>query len=53
MNHAVERITRALSKKNKYLIGDYDADGTSSVSIIQKILSELGGHLICNSQKIG
>ena len=45
MNHAVERIIYALSKKEQILlIGDYDADGISSVSIIQKILSELGGH---------
>ena len=45
MNQSVDRIERALSNKEEILlIGDYDADGISSVSIVQKVLSELGGN---------
>ena len=37
MHHAVNRIKSALSSKEQILlVGDYDADGISSVSIIQK-----------------
>ena len=45
MNQSVDRIERALANKEEILlIGDYDADGISSVSIVQKVLSELGGN---------
>ena len=45
MHHAVDRIKNALSSKEQILlVGDYDADGISSVSIIQKVLFELGGY---------
>ena len=45
MHHAVNRIKSALSSKEQILlVGDYDADGISSVSIIQKVLFELGGY---------
>ena len=45
MNQSVDRIERALSNEEEILlIGDYDADGISSVSIVQKVLSELGGN---------
>ena len=43
MNQSVDRIETALANKEEILlIGDYDADGISSVSIVQKVLSELG-----------
>ena len=45
MNQSVDRIKSALANKEEILlIGDYDADGISSVSIVQKVLSELGGN---------
>ena len=45
MVRAVERIKRAIVNEEPILlIGDYDADGISSVSIIQKVLLELGAH---------
>lgn len=45
MKQLVDRIERALTNKEEILlIGDYDADGISSVSIVQKVLSELGGN---------
>ena len=45
MNQSVDRIEIALNNKEEILlIGDYDADGISSVSIVQKVLSELGGN---------
>lgn len=45
MHHAVDRIKNALSSKEQILlVGDYDADGISSVSIMQKVLFELGGY---------
>ena len=45
MNQSVDRIETALANKEEILlIGDYDADGISSVSIVQKVLSELGGN---------
>ena len=43
MDRAVERIKDAIKQKEEVLlIGDYDVDGISSVSILQKILSILG-----------
>ena len=43
MDKAVERIERAILKKEQILlVGDYDADGISAVSIVQKMLLELG-----------
>ena len=44
MEQAVERIKDAIKRKEKILlVGDYDVDGISSVSILQKILTDLGG----------
>ena len=44
MDRAVGRIKDAIKKKEEILlVGDYDVDGISSVSILQKVLSELGG----------
>ena len=43
MDRAVGRIKDAIKNKEEVLlIGDYDVDGISSVSILQKILSNLG-----------
>ena len=43
MDRAVGRIKDAIKQKEEVLlIGDYDVDGISSVSILQKILSNLG-----------
>ncbi len=43
MDRAVGRIKDAIKKKEAILlVGDYDVDGISSVSILQKVLSELG-----------
>jgi single-stranded-DNA-specific exonuclease len=43
MDRAVGRIKGAIKNKEEVLlIGDYDVDGISSVSILQKILSNLG-----------
>ena len=45
MVRAVERIKLALVNEERILlIGDYDADGISSVSILQKVLLELGAN---------
>ncbi|MEC7802357.1 MAG: single-stranded-DNA-specific exonuclease RecJ [Verrucomicrobiota bacterium] len=45
MDEAVERIERAILKKEQILlVGDYDADGISAVSIVQKMLLELGAN---------
>lgn len=45
MDKAVERIERAILKKEQILlVGDYDADGISAVSIVQKMLLELGAN---------
>ena len=45
MDRAVERIENAILKKEQILIvGDYDADGISSVSIVQKMILKLGGN---------
>ena len=44
MDRAVGRIKDAIKKKEGILlVGDYDVDGISSVSILQKVLTELGG----------
>jgi len=44
MDRAVGRIKDAIKKKEEILlVGDYDVDGISSVSILQKVLTELGG----------
>ena len=43
MDRAVGRTKDAIKKKERILlVGDYDVDGISSVSILQKVLSELG-----------
>ena len=45
MVRAIERIKQALVNEEPILlIGDYDADGISSVSILQKVLLELGAN---------
>lgn len=45
MDKAVGRIERAILKKEQILlVGDYDADGISAVSIVQKMLLELGAN---------
>ena len=45
MIRAIERIKQALVNEEPILlIGDYDADGISSVSILQKVLLELGAN---------
>ena len=44
MDLAVGRVKDAIKKNEEILlVGDYDVDGISSVSILQKVLSELGG----------
>lgn len=44
MEKAVGRIIEAINKDESILlVGDYDVDGISSVSIIQKTISTLGG----------
>ena len=41
MDKAVERINRALGKKEKILIyGDYDVDGTTAVALVYKFLQQ-------------
>lgn len=41
MDKAVERINRALGKKEKILIyGDYDVDGTTAVTLVYKFLQQ-------------
>jgi single-stranded-DNA-specific exonuclease len=42
MHEAVERVNKALSKKEKILVyGDYDVDGTCSVAMVYQFLSRL------------
>ena len=44
MDRAVERVLRALKRGERILIyGDYDVDGTTSVSMLYLFLKELGG----------
>ena len=44
MDRAVGRVKDAIKKNEEILlVGDYDVAGISSVSILQKVLSELGG----------
>ena len=46
MDRAVGRVKDAIKKNEEILlVGDYDVDGISSVSILQKVLSELGGSI--------
>jgi single-stranded-DNA-specific exonuclease len=41
MNNAVKRLTKAMQKNEKILIyGDYDVDGTTSVSLVYKFLKQ-------------
>ena len=43
MEQAVERLTLALEREERVLVyGDYDVDGTTSVSLIYRYLGELG-----------
>ena len=44
MEKAVDRLARALENKEKIVIyGDYDVDGITSISLIVRYLSQLGG----------
>jgi len=44
MEVAVDRLARALENKEKIVIyGDYDVDGITSISLIVRYLSQLGG----------
>lgn len=46
MGEAVERIDRAMRKKEKILIyGDYDVDGTTAVSLVYSFFKELYFHV--------
>ncbi len=46
MDKAVERLTAALQKNEKILIyGDYDVDGTTSVSLVYKFLSQYSSNI--------
>lgn len=48
MHRAVERLTEALSKKQKIMIyGDYDVDGTTSVALMFTFLKDFSSELIC------
>jgi single-stranded-DNA-specific exonuclease len=44
MEEAVNRIKKALSKKEKILIyGDYDVDGLTAAALLTSVLKEMGG----------
>lgn len=46
MDKAVERIRRAVAKKENILIfSDYDVDGVTSCAIVEKELTRFGGHV--------
>lgn len=46
MGRAVERIKRAIEKKEKILIyGDYDVDGLTGMAILIKVLKKLGSEI--------
>lgn len=46
MDHAVNRLILALKRKEKILIyGDYDVDGTTSVSLVYGFLRQIYAHL--------
>ena len=46
MEVAVDRLARALENKEKIVIyGDYDVDGITSISLIVRYLSQLGGDI--------
>jgi len=46
MDKAVERLTKAMRKNEKILIyGDYDVDGTTSVSLVYKFLIQIYSNL--------
>ncbi len=46
MEQAVDRLTQAIEKEEKILIyGDYDVDGTTSVSLVYSFLKHLTSHL--------
>ncbi|MFN7169998.1 MAG: single-stranded-DNA-specific exonuclease RecJ, partial [Candidatus Omnitrophota bacterium] len=46
MRKAVERIKKAIEKKEKILIyGDYDVDGITGMAILIKIIKNLGGRV--------
>lgn len=47
MDKAVMRIKMALDRKEKILIyGDYDVDGITSIALLYKILSAMGGDIM-------
>ncbi|PLX16763.1 MAG: single-stranded-DNA-specific exonuclease RecJ, partial [Marinilabiliales bacterium] len=46
MNHAIERIGKAIQKKEKILVyGDYDVDGTTSVALVYSFFKEFYDHI--------
>lgn len=46
MDNAVERLTKAMQQNEKILVyGDYDVDGTTSVSLVYKFLSKFYSNL--------
>ncbi|MCM8765440.1 MAG: single-stranded-DNA-specific exonuclease RecJ [Candidatus Omnitrophica bacterium] len=46
MGKSVERIKRAIERKEKILVyGDYDVDGITGMTILLKILKQLGGRV--------
>lgn len=46
MDKAVERINRALGKKEKILVyGDYDVDGTTAVTLVYKFLQQFTSNI--------
>lgn len=46
MDKAVERINRALGKKEKILVyGDYDVDGTTAVTLVYKFLHQFTSNI--------
>ena len=47
MDKAVKRIKKAVSKGEKIMIyGDYDVDGISAAALLQRVLRDLGGHIV-------
>jgi single-stranded-DNA-specific exonuclease len=47
MDKAVSRVIQAIEKNEKVLVyGDYDVDGTTSVTLVYTVLTELG--LVCD-----
>ena len=50
MDNAVKRLTRAMQKNQKILVyGDYDVDGTTSVSLVYKFLKKYYSNMLTPS----